>query len=96
MLKIFVWRKLSLIVIFASLNNFGKYLQKFFLFGEMDGVVEILILEKISNSYFFELYTRFNFFLDYQIFDIRDGWKNKLPRGIAEMIIADKMFGWKS
>lgn len=26
----------------------------------------------------------------------KDGWKNKLPRGIAEMIIADKMFGWKS
>ena len=26
----------------------------------------------------------------------KEGWKNKLPRGIAEMIIADKMFGWKS
>ena len=24
-----------------------------------------------------------------------DSWKNKLPKGIAEMIIADKMFGWK-
>ncbi len=24
-----------------------------------------------------------------------NSWKNKLPKGIAEMIIADKMFGWK-
>ncbi|MDG2147335.1 MAG: TonB-dependent receptor [Flavobacteriaceae bacterium] len=25
----------------------------------------------------------------------KDSWKDKLPKGIAEMIIADKMFGWK-
>ena len=25
----------------------------------------------------------------------KDSWKDKLPKGIAEMIMADKMFGWK-
>ena len=28
-------------------------------------------------------------------FQIDDSWKDKLPKGIAEMIMADKMFGWK-